>query len=87
MSLHALSLSQGRLPTECNNKLHLLIIKLLSATCNPEKGLQSAHACAGAAAASEGPNLTSNVHGELEKKRGGDLVLKEAHAETLELLW
>ena len=68
MSLHALSLSQGRLPTECNNKLHLLIIKLLSATCNPEKGLQSAHACAGAAAAWEGPNLTSNVHGESEKK-------------------
>ena len=63
------------------------IYLLLTATCNPEKGLQSAHACAGAAAAWEGPNLTSNVHGGVEKKRGGDLVLKEAHAETLELLW
>ena len=44
------------------------IYLLLTATCNPEKGLQSAHACAGAAAAWEGPNLTSNVHGGLEKK-------------------
>ena len=70
-----------------NVTISYIYLFLPSATCNPEKGLQSAHACAGAAAAWEGPNLTSNVHGELEKKRGGDLVLKEAHAETLELLW
>ena len=72
---------------QSNVTISYIYLLLPSATCNPEKGLQSAHACAGAAAAWEGPSLTSNVHGGLEKKRGGDLVLKEAHAETLELLW
>ena len=85
MSLHALSLSQRRLPTECNNKLHLLIITISNMQSRKGPSIRTRLRSSSCSLGRAKPNQQRAWR--IGEKRGGDLVMKEAHAETLELLW